>query len=49
MTTPRIPGNEPDSNDMSQEPGIAGEAMNPQPVDPGLSEEDEAAKLGDFA
>jgi hypothetical protein len=49
MATPRVPGNEPDSNDMSQEPSIAGEAVNPQPAAPDLSEEDQAAKLGDFA
>lgn len=50
MPTSPIPGNEPDTTDMSTEPGPAGEALNPQPIDPGLVEqEEEAAKLGDFA
>jgi hypothetical protein len=34
---------------MSREPGFAGEATSSQPVGLDLSEEDEAAKLGEFA
>jgi len=50
MPNSPIPGNEPDTTDMSVEPGLAGEAINPTPSDPGLlREEEEAAKLGDFA
>jgi len=49
MPTSPLPGNEPDTSDMSVEPGLAGEPM-PTPADPGLlREEEEAAKLGDFA
>jgi len=50
MPNSPIPGNEPDAADMSLEPGPAGEAINPTHADPGLlREEEEAAKLGDFA
>lgn len=49
MNTHRIPGNEPDAHDMSTEPGIAGDAPNPQPGDAELATEEEAARLGDFA
>jgi hypothetical protein len=48
MNPSRIPGNEPDSNDMSVDPAVDG--GDQLPIDPGLAaEEDEAAKLGDFA
>jgi len=50
MPTSPIPGKEPDTTDMSEEPGPAGGAIDPMPADPGLlREEEEATKLGDFA
>jgi hypothetical protein len=48
MTRPRIPGHEPDSNDMSEELGMTGEAMSPKVVDPDLLEEHEAASHSDL-
>ena len=48
MTNPK-PGNEPDPGDMSVEPDLALEKARPNPLDPLLAEEEQAAKLGDFA
>lgn len=49
MVDPHVPGNEPDSGDMASDPDAGGDALNPQPVDPGLAGEQVAARLGDFA
>ncbi len=46
MTTPK-PGNQPDPRDMAIDPDPEAEAH--KPADPALAEEEEAAKLGDFA
>ncbi|WP_158298941.1 hypothetical protein [Sphingomonas psychrotolerans] len=47
MTMNPKPGNEPDSSDMSIEHDLDAEVR--KPADPNLAEEEEAAKLGDFA
>ena len=49
MSTNRKPGNEPDANDMSLEFDPATQAHPAPATDPVLAEEDEAARLGDFA
>jgi hypothetical protein len=46
---PTIPGNEPDSGDMSFDPLVDPASPRHTHTDPGLAEEDEATKLGDFA
>ena len=46
---PKIPGNEPDSDDMSFDAMVDPVTPSHTTDDPGLLEEDEAAKLGDFA
>ena len=46
MSPPRIPGNEPDPNDMSTEPDITTPSNQPSEHD---LPDDEAEKLGDFA
>ena len=48
--TGKIPGNEPDTHDMAAEPAPTDNATPAAPIDPALAaEEEEAAKLGDFA
>ena len=50
MTMKPKPGNEPDSNDMAGPLDKDGEAANVTTTHPNLeAEEDEAARLGDFA
>ena len=46
---PQIPGHEPDTHDMSTETLTDPTSPHPGPGDHDLAEEDEAAKLGDFA
>jgi hypothetical protein len=45
----RIPGNEPDTNDMMPDPQAAGDGSTEHAAGADLLEEDEATKLGDFA
>lgn len=47
MTMNPKPGNEPDASDMSIEDDL--DAKVRKPADPDLAEEEEAARLGDFA
>ena len=46
---PKTPGHEPDLHDMSTDMMTDPTSLRPKPSDAGLDEEDEAAKLGDFA
>ena len=49
MTINPKPGNQPDPDDMSDAFANDGDVMNPATPQPNLAEEEEAAKLGDFA
>ena len=46
---PNFPGHEPDDGDMSFDMMTDPTSPHPKPSNPGLIEEDEATKLGDFA
>ena len=49
MTIKPKPGNQPDTNDMSDPFAKDGESSNQEPHPDLEAEEEEAAKLGDFA
>jgi hypothetical protein len=49
MTTDPKPGSEPDPGDMSTSPETDRRTKNSPHTDPMIAEEEEAARLGDFA
>jgi hypothetical protein len=49
MTITPKPGNQPDPNDMADPKKDGGDASNPPTTEAELANEEEAARLGDFA